>query len=162
MSLVLLVAGGSQLAAQDDLNRKWQLAIGVGPYRVDDLAGTPIIPTAQLVKSFGTRGAAGLSVGWIPNAGFYNLTALTVDLGFGVRSAPGRVEWIGLVGPSGIIGGDSDGTPYVGVAGHAGGYVTAWLSDRIGITGGAIARVWISAGNSRFSPSGFAGLRFRL
>jgi len=160
LALALLGASVSPGSAQSSRGG-WSLSVGAGPFRIDDLAGTPLVPTAQLLKS-GQRAAFGVAATWVNNAGFYTLTALTLDVGIGIRSGQDRNEFVALVGPTGILGGDSDGTPYTSAGAHLTVGGTRWLTDRIGLTAGAVARVWFTTANSQFAPSASIGVRFRL
>ncbi|MDX2057761.1 MAG: hypothetical protein SFV24_08145 [Gemmatimonadales bacterium] len=160
LALAFLAVGATPGSAQSS-PRSWSLAVGAGPFRIDDLAGTPLVPTAQLLKA-GRRAAFGVAATWVNNAGFYTLTALTLDVGVGVRSGGARNEVFALVGPTAIVGGDSDGTPYTSAGAHLTLGGTRWLTDRVGITAGAVGRVWFTTANSQVAPSASIGLRFRL
>ncbi len=140
----------------------WRLTLAAGPYRVDDLAGTPTVPTVALAKSIGQRGLIGGTLGLIQHAGFYRLDALTLDLGVGRRSSGARLEWTGSLGPAALLGGDSDGTPYLAAGGHATVGLTWWVGRRIGLSLSGVGRVWLTTGNARLSPSATAGVAFRL
>jgi hypothetical protein len=160
--LILMVLLGSiALADRAPAQDRWRLAVAVGPYRVDRLAGTPVIPSVAVSKLAGSRAVFGATVGWIRDAGFYGLDALTFDLDAGVRSA-GRVEWSATAGPSFMVGGDGDGTPYVGAALHGSVGAIWWFGRKVGLTAGTTGRVWLTTGNNRFSPSGSIGLVLRL
>ncbi|MEZ4458032.1 MAG: hypothetical protein R2882_16020, partial [Gemmatimonadales bacterium] len=139
----------------------WRLGLSAGPYRVDRLAGTPFVPRLDLTRA-GERAVFTFALSGIKGAGFYSLDALALDAGLGLRGGSPRFEVQGLIGPSGILGGDSDGTPYTGVGAHATLQGTAWVTPGLGLTGGGVARVWFTTGNARFSPSAYAGLRVRL
>lgn len=155
---VTLVLGLSdELAGQ----RSTRFQIAAGPYRVDRIARTPIVPSIGLFKPFGDRGLAGGNLGLIADAGFYGLTALSLDLHVGLRSRPARVEWNGTVGPSGMLGGDGDGTPYIRAGAHGTVGLVWWVDPRIGLTASTTGRIWFTTGNSRFSPSGAVGITFR-
>ncbi len=159
-SLALFLLVSSPASAQTP-RRGWSVAIAGGPFRIDDLAGTPLVPTAQLLKS-GHRTAFGVAATWVNNAGFYTLTALTLDVGLGIRTGGNRAELHALIGPTGILGGDSDGTPYVSAGAHLTVGGTRWISDRVGLTAGGVMRVWLGTANSQIAPSASLGLRFRL
>lgn len=144
-----------------DSRRGWTLGFGAGPARVDDLAGTPTVPTISFERTVGASGQIGGRVGWIGDAGFYSLNALTLDLGFGFRAASGRTEGSAVVGPTAILGGDSDGTPYLAIGPHLTLAGTVWLSSRVGVQGAGIGRAWFGVG-SNFKPALVAGLTLRL
>jgi len=152
-----LVADPACLAAQ----RSLRFQAGLGPYRVDDLAGTPLVPMIGLAKPFGHRGLVAGNLGLIRGAGFYGLDALTLDLHIGASSRPDRVEWGATIGPSGLVGGDGDGTPYLAAGVHGTGGVIWWVASRIGLTAAATGRLWFTSGNARLSPSAAIGLTVR-
>ena len=152
-----LVAAPASLGAQNSL----RFGLAAGPYRVDNLAGTPIVPTLMLLKPAGQRGIFGGNLGLIKSAGFYGLNALTLDLHAGLRSQPATLEWLGTVGPTFIAGGDGDGTPYTSVGGQATTGVTWWAGKHIGVVALATGRVWFTTGNSTFSPGGSIGIVLR-
>ncbi len=161
-TLLALAAALLAIPAGLDAQGPWRLALTAGPYRVDRLAGTPIVPTATLTKQFGGRMLAGGSLGLVRAAGFYGLDALTLDLHVGVRSAPAKLEGFATGGPTTLLGGDGDGTPYLSTGLHLTTGVNWWVGPRIGFTASATGRVWVTTGNSRFSPSATAGIVFRL
>lgn len=137
--------------------------LAAGPYRIDRLAGTPIVPTIGLLKPVGQRGAWGIGLSGIRNAGFYSLNALALDLHIGLRTRPGPVEGFGTVGPATMLGGDGDGSPYarLGLQASVGG--TWWVGRHVGVIGFATGRVWVGTGSSenRFSPGASAGIVVR-
>jgi hypothetical protein len=150
----------STSALADDEPR-WRLGLGVGVMQIDDLAGTPFIPMLTAGRAWGDIGAGALNVSMIAGAGRYDLTALVFDLGFGLRSSGERAEFSILVGPAAIVGGDSDGTPYVGGGLGASLTGTLWLTQSVGVSAQGAARYWLSA-NQHFAPSLTAGLMLRL
>jgi hypothetical protein len=161
-AIVALVTAALALEPVDLVaQRGLRFHAAIGPYRVDDLAGTPLVPVIGLAKPVGKRGIVAANLGWIRDAGFYGLDALTLDLDVGIGNRPSRIEWNATVGPSAMIGGDGDGTPYVGAAGHATGGLIWWFDPRIGVTAAATGRLWITSGNSRFSPGAAFGVTFR-
>lgn len=148
--------------AQDAGSRRgWTLGVGVGPAQIDDLAGAPNVPTVSFERTVGSSGQIGGRVGWIGDAGLYSLNAVTLDLGFGIRGTAERTEGSVVVGPTAILGGDSDGTPYLGIGPHVTLAGTVWLSSRVGVQGAGIGRVWFGTGTN-FNPALVAGLTFRL
>jgi hypothetical protein len=157
----LLTVGASVSRAQADPVRGWSIGFGVGPFRIDDLAGTPLVPTVQVLKT-GRAAAFGATGTWVNDAGFYSLTSATLDLGVGVRTGSSRTDLVALAGPTGMLGGDSDGTPYILAGVHGTLTATWWPSDRVGVSATGVMRVWVTTGNSRFAPSATAGLRLRL
>lgn len=134
--LALLTAFPLALVAQQPV----RLSFAVGPYEIDDLAGTPSVVSIGAHKPFGVTGLAGGRLSWIRDAGFYGLDAAALDLDFGVRSRPAMFEGLVMGGPWAMLGGDGDGTPYlhVGVQGTSGG--TLWLHRRLGLVALATAR----------------------
>lgn len=142
--------------------RAWRLAAGAALYHVDDLAGTPIGPSLGVSRDLGRSGLAGIDLTWINNAGFYSLTALAADLDLGLRERVGRLEIQGSVGPSGLLGGDSDGTPYYSAGVHVSAGLIYWPSDRVGFYGRGRLRQWITSSPANRSPGVSAGMVLRL
>jgi hypothetical protein len=159
LGLVAPAAAIGQDSAPAD--RGWRLGAGVGIYRVDDLAGTPVVPATRLERVAG-RGVSSFELYYIRHAGFYGLDALGADLGLGVRQSRRGGELGALAGASGMLGGDGDGTPYVAAGVHAAVQGIAWLDQGVGLSLRGTARFWITAANSRFMPSLVAGLVIKL
>jgi hypothetical protein len=86
-------------------------------------------------------------VNGIFNKGFYSATALTGDLDLGVRFPMDRAEVTLSAGPSGIAGGDSDGTPYLGGGVHGAVGATAWITGAVGLQARARVRRWWGIGD---------------
>ncbi|MGE0443236.1 MAG: hypothetical protein AB7L66_14200 [Gemmatimonadales bacterium] len=164
MKLAILAAltlfGPRSLLAQAPAGG-WRLGLSAGPCRVDRTAGTPFVPRLDVTRA-GRQAVFTFAVSGIKGAGFYGLDALALDAGIGLRGGSPRFEVQGLIGPSGMLGGDGDGTPYLGFGANATLQGTAWLTSGVGITAGGVARSWFTTGNTRFSPSAYAGLRIRL
>jgi hypothetical protein len=139
----------------------WRLGLGGGVFRVDDLVGTPFVPLLSVGGSVGRRGYVGLDLSGFFNQGFYSATALTGDLDVGIRFPLPRFEVVLSAGPSGMLGGDSDGTPYTAGGGHAAAAGTAWLGDRVGLTGRFRARWWQGTAEGLL-PGAWLGLVVRL
>lgn len=156
--LVCLVCLLLPVAAE--AQRGTRFIVAGGPYRVDDVAGTPFVPLIGLFKATGQRGVFGVNLGLIREAGFYGLDALTLDIHLGRRSAPARVEWFGTIGPTAMLGGDGDGTPYVGLGGQATVGATWWFDDRVGLIGAGTGRLWGGSADV-FSPSAMVGFALR-
>ena len=135
-----------------------RITIGAGPYRVDELARTPLVPMIGVLKPRGQRGLVGANLGLVRSAGFYDLNALTLDVHIGIRSAPAHIEWHATAGPSGMLGGDSDGTPYLQLGGQGTVGATWWFANRLGAMAAATGRAWLTTANSRFSPSAYGGM----
>ena len=130
-------------AAQSRSDRPgWRLSLGGSAYQIDDLVGTPFGPSGTLSRTIGRHGFVALEVNGIVKQGFYRADALTGDLDIGVRFPMDRFEFTLSGGPSGIAGGDSDGTPYLGGGLQAGVGATAWLTNSIGLTSKVRARNW--------------------
>jgi hypothetical protein len=149
------------LVGRVEAQSRWRLGLAAGPYRVDDLAGTPLVPAATLAKAVGSGALAGGTLGWIRDAGFYGLDALALDLSVGLRRGA-ALEWAGTVGPAFLVGGDGDGTPYTAAGGHVTMSLTRWVGARFGIAVAGTGRLWFTTGNTRFSPGGQIGLVLRL
>ena len=156
LTFVLFILGASSVRAQAPA-RPWQLGAGVTLYHVDDLAGTPLAPAFGVARDIGRRGFGGLELAVITDAGFYSLTALALDLDLGIRVPLDRFEVRLSAGPAGLLGGDSDGTPYYSIGAHASVGATYRLSERIGIVARGRFRQWITSPAKR-SPSLFLGL----
>lgn len=154
------MAGTTAVEAQGVRKNGWQLTGAVGPYRIDDLAGTPIVPSATLTRA--GKLSFGATLWWIDGAGRYTLTALAADLDLGVRFGHERVEGALTVGPSALLGGDSDGTPYLGAGGHTTLSGLLWISEAVGVSLAASARAFVRSTDLLFTPSLQAGIRVRL
>jgi hypothetical protein len=152
-----LIGASSQAGAQDGV----RFSAVAGPLRIDRLAGTPIVPSVGVHWSPGRRGFAGGRLALVRNAGFYSLNALSMDLDFGVRSRPGRVEWQTTAGPWFLLGGDGDGTPYALIAGQATGGVTWWARRHFGFLALASARLKLGESTERATASGALGVVVR-
>lgn len=140
---ILAMAWGHPAEAQSAGSRGgWRLSLGGAVYEVDELVGTPLVPSASLSRTLGRHGFVGLELNGIFNQGRYSASALAGDLDLGVRFPMDRFELTLSAGPSGILGGDSDGTPYTGGGMHAAAGATVWLADRVGITGRGRVRRW--------------------
>lgn len=138
-----------------------RLSLAAGPYRVDRLAGTPIVPSIGVHKPIGRRGLVGGRLGLVRNAGFYGLDALTLDLDFGVRSRPSRVEWQATAGPWTLLGGDGDGTPYGVLGGQATAGATWWARPRLGFLALATGRLKFAASAEHATGGGALGVVVR-
>lgn len=163
--VLLLLAGGLVPAGAQSTQageRPWRLNAGGTVYHVDDLAGTPIGPSIGLSRELGRRGLVGLDFTWINDAGFYGLTALAADLDLGLRERLGRLELQASVGPSGLLGGDGDGTPYYSAGAHASAGLVYWPSDHLGVYGRGRLRQWITSSPANRSPGLSAGLVLRF
>ena len=136
-------------------------SLAVGPMRIDRLVGSPMVTSIGIHKPTGRRGLIGGRLGLIRNAGYYSLNALTLDLDFGLRSQPARVEWQATAGPWLLLGGDGDGTPYALIAGHVTGGVTWWAQPHLGFLGSASGRVQFGASNERVTGSAAIGVVVR-
>lgn len=159
----LAAAMPTPAAAQDAASRRgWTVTAAIGPARIDRLAGTPLVPTASFERTVGARGMFGARLGWIGNAGFYSLNALTLDLGLGLRAAGRRTEGSVMAGPSVILGGDSDGTPYAAVGPQLTASGTVWVGDRIGLTAAGLMRAWANGDGMSLRPGLAAGITLRL
>jgi hypothetical protein len=142
LAVLWLGLAAAPLAGQADDHRGWRLGAGGGLYRVDDLVGAPFVPTASIGGTVGRLGFVGLELTGIFDQGFYSATAIAGDLDVGIRFPMRRFEVMLSAGPSGILGGDSDGTPYTGGGAHAAVGATAWITERIGLTGRFRTRWW--------------------
>jgi hypothetical protein len=162
LPVFLVVVATAAVAIGAEAQSRWRLAAGVGPYRVDDIAGTPIVPSATLSREVGRGFLVGGTLGWVRDAGFYGLDALTFDFSVGVRRGSGPFEWTGTIGPAVLLGGDGDGSVYAAGGGQTTMTLTRWVGPRFGIVVGGTGRLWFSTGNSRFSPSASAGIVLRL
>ncbi len=160
MTIRLLVLLALVLPTAGEAQRGTRLVVAAGPYHVDKVAGTPLVPMVGFFKATGERGLFGFNLGLIREAGFYGLDALTLDVHLGRRSAPGRVEWHATIGPTAMLGGDGDGTPYVGLGGQATVGATWWLGGRIGVMGAGTGRLWGGSADL-FSPGAVLGLVLR-
>ncbi len=138
-----------------------RIALAVGPFRVDRLAGTPRVPSLNLLKPVRQRVLVGGRLSWIRDAGFYGLDALTLDLDVGVRTRPARLEGHLTVGPWGMLGGDGDGTPYARGGGHGTAGATWWLRRWIGLTASGTARLNLVDTDERVTPSAAFGVVVR-
>lgn len=156
--LLLILVAALALPTGAAAQRALQFSAAVGPYRVDDLAGTPLVPSVALAKPFGRRAVWNATLGLVREAGFYGLDALTLDVGVGLRGRPTRFEWQATIGPSALVGGDGDGTPYTTAGVHTTVAGIWWAGKRVGLLASATGRVWATTGNSRFSPSARLGL----
>lgn len=155
----------SALAAESpsaDEPARWRLGLGVGVLRVDHLAGTPLVPSLTAGRAFGGSGAGAFDVTLIRGAGRYGLDALVFDLGFGLRKSGEIAEVSFLVGPTAMVGGDGDGTPYLAAGAQAALTGTLWITETIGFSARGAARFWLLAVNEPFAPSLTAGLMLRL
>ena len=143
MMAIAALAGAEPAAAQTAGDRPgWRLSLGGSAYQIDDLVGTPFGPSGTLFRTIGRRGFVALEVNGIVHQGFYRADALTGDLDIGVRFPMDRFELTLSGGPSGIAGGDSDGTPYLGGGAQAAVGGTAWVTNSIGLTSKVRARHW--------------------
>jgi hypothetical protein len=136
-------------------------SLAVGPFRIDRLAGTPVVPSFGMHKPTGRNALIGGRLSLVHNAGFYRLDALAIDLDFGVRGRPARVEWQATAGPWGMLGGDGDGTPYAHIGGQATAGVTWWAGRRIGLLALASGRLRFAAANERTTGSAAIGVVVR-
>ncbi|MGE0553181.1 MAG: hypothetical protein AB7R55_07105 [Gemmatimonadales bacterium] len=134
--LALTLAGQAQEARPG-----WRLGGGLGVFRVDELVGSPAVPTFTIAKA-GARLYVGLDVAGYFSQGFYGADFLVGDLDIGVSVPLGRTELLLAAGPSGYAGGDGDGTPYTGGGGQASVGLTAWLGKRLGLATKARAHAW--------------------
>ncbi|MBL8980980.1 MAG: hypothetical protein JNL26_02290 [Gemmatimonadetes bacterium] len=155
--LALLAALPLALGAQQPA----RLSFAVGPFEIDDLAGTPNVVSMGVHKPFGLTGLVGGRLSWIRDAGFYGLDAAALDLDLGVRSRPARFEGMVMGGPWAMLGGDGDGTPYthVGLQGASG--ATVWLHRRVGLMALATARVTFVESDNRVGSGASFGLVVR-
>jgi hypothetical protein len=149
--------GGAQTARSG----AWRLGAGAGVYHVDELAGTPMVPGLSVAREVGRRAVVGLDLAAISGAGRYGLDALAADLDVGVLVPRGRFELALTAGPSGLLGGDGDGTPYYSVGVHGAVGATLWATDRFGLTARVRVRQWITSPAEQ-SPGVVAGLVVRL
>lgn len=147
LTTVLALAALPAAAQAPARERAWWLALGGGFYQVDDLVGTPLVPAASLTRTMGRNGFVGLEITGIFNKGFYSLNALAGDLDLGVRVPMELVELSLSAGPSGIVGGDSDGTPYAGGGVHGAVGATAWVTGSIGLQARGRIRYWWGVAN---------------
>lgn len=160
MKTLWLILLGLLLPAAANAQRGTRFFVAGGPYRVDNVAGTPFVPMIGLFKATGQRGMFGVNLGLIREAGFYGLDALTLDIHLGRRSAPAQVEWFGTIGPTAMLGGDGDGTPYLGLGGQATIGATWWAGDRVGLMAAGTGRIWAGSPDV-FSPNAMIGLALR-
>jgi hypothetical protein len=154
---VALVGASSQAGAQ----QRVRFSAVAGPFRIDRLAGAPVVPSVGVHWATGRRGLVGGRLSLVRNAGFYGLDALSMDLEMGVRSRPARVEWLATAGPWGLLGGDGDGTPYALIGGQATAGVTWWARRRVGLLALASARLKFSESTERATGSGALGVVVR-
>lgn len=144
----VLALGSLPAAAQRPApDRAWRVSLGIGLYQVDDLVGTPLVPAVSLTRTLGHHGFAALEITGIFNKGFYSLNALAGDLDLGVRVPIERLELSLSAGPSGILGGDSDGTPYAGGGVHGAVGATAWVTSSVGLQTRGRIRYWGGVAN---------------
>ncbi|MBM4189051.1 MAG: hypothetical protein FJ206_17260 [Gemmatimonadetes bacterium] len=161
LSIAVLLALVASPPAPGHAQSPLRVAAGVGPYRVDDVAGTPLVPMVGLFKPVGRQAVIGANLGLVKSAGFYGLDALTLDAHLGVEKTSRRLTLTGTLGPSAMAGGDGDGTPYLSAGAHATAGLTWWFTDRVGLWAATTGRLWFTTGNSRFSPGAMVGLSFR-
>ncbi len=147
LAAVLALAALPAVAQAPARERAWRLALGGGFYQVDDLVGTPLVPAASLTRTLGRNGFVGLEITGIFNQGFYSLNALAGDLDLGVRFPMDPFELSLSAGPSGILGGDSDGTPYTGGGVHGAVGATAWVTNSVGLQARGRVRYWWGVAN---------------
>ena len=157
VALTAMLSLASGALAQQSM----RYSLTVGPYRVNRLAGTPNASWVGLHKPVGRRGLIGGRLGLIRNAGFYSLNALTLDLDFGVRSRPGRVEWQATAGTWGLLGGDNDGTPYFGIGAQAATGVTWWAQPHLGFLALGTARLKLDLSREPVTGGGAFGVVVR-
>ena len=136
-------------------------SVAAGPFRIDRLAGTPVVPSLGVHKPVGHRALIGGRLGLVRNAGFYGLDALLLDLDFGIRSRPSRVEWQATAGPWSMLGGDGDGTPYALIGGQATAGATWWVRRQFGFIALGSARFKFDQSNERVTGSAALGVVVR-
>jgi hypothetical protein len=152
-SVLVVASAGAQSSTR--------LSLVFGPQRIDKLAESPVAPTLGLAKPVGRHGVLGGRLGWIRDAGFYGLDALTLDLDAGLKTRPATMEWHATAGPWAMLGSDGDGTPYTHVGGQATVGLTWWPSNRLGLLGSASGRLWLSRSDERLTPGALVGLVIR-
>ncbi len=131
------------VSAQTPASRNgWRLAGGIGVYEVDELVGTPLIPMAAIGGTIGSRAVVNLELTGIFNKGFYHTDAIAGDLDLGIRFPVRSLEVQVTAGPTGILGGDSDGTPYTGGGLQGAIGLAAWAGNRVGFVVRGRARHW--------------------
>lgn len=157
LSIAAFVVAPSLCRAQEPL----RVALMVGPFRVDRLAGTPHVPSLGLLKPVRERVVVGGRLSLIRDAGFYGLDALTLDLDVGVRTRAARLEGQLSVGPWGMLGGDGDGTPYARVGGQGTAGATWWVRRRFGVVALATTRVNLADSDERVTSSAALGVVVR-
>lgn len=160
LTLALSTAGNA-VEAQTEGRPGWRFGVAAGPIRIDDLAGTPLVPNIDLHKAYGRSGIVGGSLGWVRDAGFYGLDALVLDVGLGKRWSTSTRDYALMAGPSGMVGGDGDGTPYLAAGAHLSALAIHWLGEHVGIAVGGTVRVWATTANARVMPGARLGFSFR-
>ena len=155
--VAMLAALPLSLASQQPV----RLSLAVGPYGIDELAGTPQVLSIGVHKPLGETGLAGGRLSWIRDAGFYGLDAAALDLDLGFRSRSDRFEGQVMAGPWAMLGGDGDGTPYAHVGLQATSGATWWLHRRFGLVGRASARFTFVKSEDRAWPGAAFGFVVR-
>jgi len=140
LTALAVLALGTSATAQG-ARPGWRLGGGASVYRVDELVGSPVVPTVTIAKA-GARLYVGLDVAGYFGQGRYGADFLVGDLDIGVSFPLGKTELLVAAGPSGYAGGDGDGTPYTGGGGQASIGLTTWLGDRLGLVTRARAHAW--------------------
>ncbi len=137
----------------------WVISGGVDVHRVNDINGWGIGPVLHIERHLYRSLGVEASPVYLPSSsGYYTSQTIALDVGLWHRVVDSRVRLSLGAGGTGIIGGDSDGTPVGGGGGYVSAGANVWTTSNLGLASRSVVRLT----NYGVNPSISVGLAVRF